>query len=274
VDPDLKAIHFATVQLYNREAAILKSTPTSVVSINATYFLAEQATTFADAALLLMEDARQPLNVPAALLRTCLEAQAKANHIIALTGNEREKRADEFRQLMEVGFDYYELLTIQWYKDIAADESKILRRDQPYLPQLKATLGKIDTSKLKTLKKQYDQLNGNWGYGRVVERDKFKHPIALGRSEAQPLQPGLNLIYIQCCAFVHSSPAVIHHKQVLSPVDVAYSAVLAEFLAVLCFFVALGKQSDKDLLHLKARIIAFDVNDRILPKKDLPLPRS
>ena len=93
VDQELKSIHHAALLIYNRETLHIRSNPTSVHSINATNFLAGQATIFADAALLLMEDARQPLNVPAALLRTCLEAQARANHIIAAKGKAREDRA-------------------------------------------------------------------------------------------------------------------------------------------------------------------------------------
>ena len=81
VDSRLKEIHIAVLNLYNRETIHLQSKPTSVVSINAANFLAGQATAFADAALFLMEDASQPLNAAAALLRTCLEAQARANHI-------------------------------------------------------------------------------------------------------------------------------------------------------------------------------------------------
>jgi hypothetical protein len=45
---------------------------------------------------------------------------------------------------------------------------------------------------------------------------------------------------------------------------------LAEFIAVQCFFTALGKEQDGALLDIKRRVLAFDVNDRILPKKDLP----
>jgi len=47
--------------------------------------------------------------------------------------------------------------------------------------------------------------------------------------------------------------------------------VLAELVAVMCFFLkAFGKGKDPDLLDLKARIIAIDVNDKILPKSWLP----
>ena len=32
--------------------------------------------------------------------------------------------------------------------------------------------------------------------------------------------------------------------------------------AVLCFFVALGKEKDQDLLNLKKNLIAFNVNEK------------
>src|SRR5271154_3995964 len=107
IDPEHRAIHFDVLNIYNRETTLIRSKPTSVDSINATNFLAGQATIFADAALVLMEDARQPLNVPAALLRTCLEAQARCNHIIGAVGQERENRASELVQLMHCGHEYY-----------------------------------------------------------------------------------------------------------------------------------------------------------------------
>jgi hypothetical protein len=270
VDPEHRAIHLEALNVYNRETTIIRSNPTSVGSINATNFLAGQATMFADAALILMEDSRQPLNVPAALLRTCLEAQARANHIIAAKGKERERLASELMQLMYIGHDYYEKSAIQLMKDSVPDESKLLLRDRPYFPSMKFILGKVDTSNLETLKKQYKQISGNWTYGKVVERDKFGDPTSLSRSEAQPLQPVLNLTYMQCCAFVHCDPASIKHGQILTAVGVAHALVLAEVIALLSFFVALGKERDQDLVNIKKRIIAFDVNEKILPKKDLP----
>jgi hypothetical protein len=270
VDPELKAIHQAVFDIYNRETMAIKAHPTTVVSIKATNFLAGQATMFADAALILMEDTRQPLNVPAALLRTCLEAQARANHIVGVTGQAREDRASELEQLMKLGHDYYETLVIKLFKDYSADESTFQPRDRPYLPALKATFGKTDTSKLKVLKKQYEEMNRNWAYGKVVERDKFGDPKALSRSEAQPLQPMLNLVYTQCCAFVHSDPASLAHSQLLTRIDVAYNLVLAEVISIMCFSTALGKHRDQDLMNIKKRIMAFDVNEKILPKKTLP----
>jgi hypothetical protein len=270
VNPELKSIHQAVLDLYNRETKAIKACPTSVVSINATHFLAGQAANFADGALILMEDARQPLNVPVALLRTCLEAQARANHIIAVTGKDREDRASELIQLMHLGYDYYVVRVIQSFKDLSSDESNFLPRDRAYLPALKATLGKKDTSTLKTLKKRCDQMSRKWAYGKVVEREKFRDPKALSRSEAQRFQPSLDLTYMQCCAFVHSDPASLNHGQLLTKIGVTYHIVLAELIAILSFFLALGKAEDQDLLSLKTRLMTFDINEKVLPKGTLP----
>ena len=269
VDPEIRAIYHEALNIYNRETIIIRSKPTSVDSINATNFLAEQAVIFADAVLFFMEDAKQPIDIPAALLRTCLEAQAKANHIIAVTGKERERRANEFVQLMFVGPDHYEKTAIQLMKYSIADESKLLPRDRPYFPAMKSVMGKTDTSNLKALKDQKEKISQNWGYGKVVERSKFGDPESLNRSEAQPLQPALNLAYMQTCAFVHCDPASRKYRQTLTKVGVAYTAVLTEVIAILSFFVALGKEVDQDLVNIKKRIKAFDVNEKILPKKDL-----
>jgi len=270
IDPEYRAIHLDALTIYNRETNLIRSKPTSVDSINATNFLAGQATIFADAALVLMEDARQPLNVPAALLRTCLEAQARANHIIAVKGKDRENRAKELVQLMHVGHEYYEKSAIQLMKDSIPDESKLMPRDRPYFPAMKSVLGKVDTSNLEALKKQYKQISNNWTYGKVVERDKFRDPTSLNRSEAQPLQPVLDLAYMQSCAFVHCDPASIKHGQILTTIGLAHALVLAEIIAIMSFFTALGKEKDQDFVNLKKRFIALDVNEKILPKKNLP----
>jgi hypothetical protein len=270
VDPQLKTIHNATLNLYNRETLLIKSHPTSTVSINATNFLVGQANLFADSALFLMEDDRQPLNPAVALLRTCLEAQARANYIIAVTGEERERRANEFLQLMNVGHDYNKALVIQMMKDFGTDPSKFLPRELPYLPAIKLLLENTDTSNLKALKSQYDKMSGNWSYGKVIGREKLLDPIWQKRSEAQSLQLGLYLSYIQSCAFVHSDPASLKLEPLLTPVDVAYTTVTAEVAALFSFFVALGKDKDQDLLNITASLKAFNIHEKILPSKDLP----
>jgi len=271
VDLELKAIHNEALNIYNRETLILKSKPTPIDSINTTNYLAGQAIKFADAALILMEDVSQPLDVPAALLRTSLESQARANHVVAATGKERESRANELIQLMHKGHDYYEKLCVQASKDMITDESKLLPRDRPYFAAIKSFLWKIDTSDLKNIKNQYEEINRKWGYGKVIEKDKFGDPSSLNRSEAQPLQRGLHLAYLQSCAFVHSDPASLKHGQRITKVGLTHAIVLAEVIAILCFLTTLGKETDQDFLNIKKRIRAFDVHEKILPRKELPL---
>jgi hypothetical protein len=270
IDPELMAIHFAAINLYNRETTFIKANPSSVASINATSFLAEQATIFANTVLFLLEDDRQSINVPAALLRTCLEAQARANHIVAATGAEREQRANDFSQLRDAGHKYYETLAIQMTKDFAPDSSNCLPRNLPYLPHINRMIANTDTSNLQELKKQYKQMSDKWNYGEVIGRNKLSDPAWLNRSEAQRLQPELYLRYVNLCAFVHSDPASTASALQMSPVSLTYTAIMAQIIGVLCFFTALGKEKDSDLINLKKRFIAFDVNEKILPKKDLP----
>jgi hypothetical protein len=266
-----REIHLEILNLYNRETGRIQANPTAIASINATNFLAGQATIFADAALVLMEDVRQPLNVPAALVRTCLEAQARANHIIAAKGDDRETLARELIDLMNISHAFYEKTAIQMMKDSMSDESKALPRDRAYFPAMKSVLGIVDTSNLESLKKQYEKISKNWTYSNVIGRKKFKDQIFLNRSEAQPLQPALDLIYTQACAFVHCDPASIKHGQILSVPGLAHALVLSELIAVMCFFTALGKEKDQDFINIKIRFNAVDVNEMIFPKKNLPI---
>lgn len=270
VNADLRQLHHDVMAIYNRETCAIQARPTATGSINVTNYLAGQAIKFGDAALVLLEDKNQPLDVPAALLRTCLEAQARANHIIGVAGNDRETRAQELIHLMSISHEYYEKQCIQMSKDTIPDESKLLPRDRPYFAAMKKHLFSVDTSDLKKIKKEYEELNRKWTYGKVIEKDKFSDPIAMQRSEAQRLQPSLHLAYIQCCAFVHTDPAAIKHGERMTKISVVYSIVLAEVLAVVCFFKALDKDSDPDLVIIKKRIIDFDINEKILPKEGLP----
>jgi hypothetical protein len=54
-------------------------------------------------------------------------------------------------------------------------------------------------------------------------------------------------------------------------VDVAYTTVTAEVVALFSFFVALGMDKDQDLLKITASLKVFNVHEKILPSKDLPL---
>jgi hypothetical protein len=66
-----------------------------------------------------------------------LEAQAKANHIIALAGEEREKLAFDFLQLQDAGHEYFDGLALQKTKDFKPDASNTLPRELPYLAAIK-----------------------------------------------------------------------------------------------------------------------------------------
>jgi hypothetical protein len=268
-DPEILRLHIAALNLYNRETTFIQSNPISTASIHATNFLADQAILFADAALYLMEDNKQRLLPAAALLRTCLEAQARSNHIIALVGDEREQRANEFLKLMKVGYDYYRVMVRQKIKDLVPDASNSLPRDLPYLTTIKPLVDKCDTSNMKALKSQYKQAGGNWTYGKVIGREKLTDQIWQNRSEAQRLQSGFDRIYTMCCAFVHSDPTSLKLESFLTSDKLAYIAVAAEVAAVLCFFVALGKEKDQDFLNLKKSLIAFNIYEKTLPNKDL-----
>jgi hypothetical protein len=270
VDPELRAIHLSILNLYNRETQAIKSQPTSRSSVNVVNFLAGQAIMFADSTLILLEDSRQPINVPAASVRTCLEAQARANYIIAVKGKERERLAAELELLMKIGHEYYELMGIKMAKEWSPNPSNMQPRDLPYLPHIQNLFKSTDTTKVPALEKQYKELSRKWGYTKIVGRDKFLDKAWMRRSEAQQLQPELYLRYTWMCSFVHCDPTSIRLTPILTPLSVAYTTVMAEITAVLCFFIALGKERDPDFVSVKKQFIAFDVCGKILPREILP----
>jgi hypothetical protein len=257
LDPQLLEIFSAAANLYNREAMQVQSPPNPSASVNAMFFLANQAVLFADAALFILRDEAQPLIPVAALLRTCLEAQARANHIVALVGDQRETRAKEFIGFMKVGEDYFETMLGQTNKDFPPDLSICSDKARPILEALKPHWEAIKISDLKKLKKQQKDLNKNWSYGEVIGRAKFSDANWQKRTEAQTLQPSLYLAYIQACSFVHCDPASLKFQTSLTRLDIAFTAVVAEVIALLSLFDALGKSKDAELLRIKTALITY-----------------
>jgi hypothetical protein len=255
VDSELKAIHNAAMSICNREEAVLTANPTSVHSVTATKLLARQTKLITDSALLLMEDARQPLNVLFALLRTCLEGQARAIHITSATGTEREKLAGEFVQLMQIHHEYYSKCAIQLEKDATFTECQAC--DRPDFEVMKSYLRRTDTSNLKGIRKRYEKINLKWNYFAVTEQDQFQSPASLNPFVPPPLQLELHLAYLRSCSFMYSDPAAL--KRLITPVILAHKLVIAEVISISCFFAALGKEDDQDLINIKTRAFNFEV---------------
>jgi hypothetical protein len=273
LDPQLLEIFEAVVNLYNRENKLLESATESSASINATHFLVRQAIMFADAALFLMQDENQSLIPAAALLRTCLEAQARANHILGSTGEEREKLAAEFLDMMTTGDAYYRLLLAEWFKNWEADVAKTLSNYEPVLATIRERAGKVDTSPLKELRKKYQGLGRKWGYATVIGRDKLTDPEWQKRTGPQGIQPSLYLLYTQYCSFVHSDPTSLKHESKLNVLSEGHAAVLAAYSALTSFMTALGKAADADYQKIRQAMIAFQLVPktlRIAPKSPAP----
>jgi hypothetical protein len=259
LDPQLIEIFDAAVDLYNRETKLLESATESSASINATHFLARQAFQFATAALSLMEDARQPLFPAAALLRTCLEAQARANHIVAATGEDREKLATEFFDMLTAGRDYYEVLTADWYKKFGSEVPALLSKDKRILEAIQAKIEKIDTSQLKNLRAKHQKLSSEWSYATVIGRDKMTDPNWQMRTGPQGIQPSLYLHYVQYCSFVHCDPTSLRFEGKLNVLAEGHCAVLAAFSALTSFMTALGKCADPKFQEIRKAMVAFSV---------------
>jgi hypothetical protein len=171
---------------------------------------------------------------------------------------------------MEAGGEYHKMLTIQLVKEFPTDPSKYAARDRPYLPHIEKMIVETDTSNVKARERQYRAMAGGWSYTKVIEREKFKDPKSMARSKMQQHQPMLYVTYIQCCSFVHSDPTSLQHRQIMSPIGVLHSTLVAEMIAVWSFFITLGKENDSEVLNLYKRIESVDIHEKILPKKDLP----
>ena len=258
VDAELKAIHDAAMSIYRREEAVQTANPASVHSITATKFLAKQAQLMADSALLLMADARQPLNVPFALFQTCVEAQARAIHIITATGAKREAFAGEFVKLIQIRHEYYTKCATQLEKDRTFAESQPCDRQD--FDVMKSYLRRTDTSNLAKIRKLYDKISFKWNYDAVTKQDQLPGPASLNHLVAPPLQLELHLAYLRSFSFMHSDPAAL--KRLVNPVILAHKLVLAEVISITCFFAALGKEDDQDLINIKMRAFRFDVNKK------------
>ncbi|MGD0652008.1 MAG: hypothetical protein ABSA97_12885 [Verrucomicrobiia bacterium] len=274
LDPQLVRIYEAAVDLYNRQNKAVASLTETSASINATHFLTRQTIVFATAALRHMEDAHQPLMPAVALLRTCLEAQARANHIVAATGVERERLANQFIDMMAAGYDYYRMMITKVNKDDAADIADLPSKAQAIFAAIKPMVENVDTSTVGALEDRYKDLLKKWTYNNVIGKKSLNDPKWKNRTQVQRLQSGLHVIYVKCCAFVHSDPTSMKLEKELSLLEESHTAVLAIISAINSFFIALGKEDDAALQELNAAMVAFPLAEKTFKEMGYRLPSN
>ena len=267
LDAKLLAFYRSSLTLYNREVQMVDSAGVRQASVRATGFLARHTFAFADGAILL---AAQDCLMPAtALLRTCLEAQARANHIVAAKDEEREQRATDYLQLMKLGRDYCVLRIAQTAKDFPVDAPGLSEEEQRQFQQIRSHFHRMDTTELPDVKDQYENLNREWSYGKVVGPRQFKDLNWQNRTPMQKMQPALHLQYLDCCAFVHADPTAHVLEKSITVLTVTYSTIACLVSALTSFFEAIGKSKDTELSGLVDALSRYPLNSKQLQARAL-----
>jgi hypothetical protein len=164
-------------------------------------FLATATVINADAALLLADAELFP---PAlSLLRTCLEAQARANYVVSLNPSECEQKARDFNDLTDFiqARECEDILAL-----IAKDGSIPIQCVPPDCAEKCRRI--VSKAKLKladgeTFKSRIRRLEQQWSFSSVTQamRQKPKHLLN------QPVLEGVEVYWRSGCLSVHASPA-------------------------------------------------------------------
>lgn len=237
LDETSRRVYGTVNQIYNTVAESLKPDERRSPSVQATAFLVRHTFTFADAALILIADG-QPLPA-SALIRTCIEAQARANHIVSFTGEEREKTAREFLRLFEVGKRYFTGLSTKAARD-QLDPSLLVGRSQEELEGIRQMVVDFDEAAFKSAFDEYGELNRAWSYSKIIGTKSFKDPNWNKRTAVQILQQVLHLSYVESCFAVHPHPMSVATEKLVTAKKITRDAAVTAICVVTCYLTAAG----------------------------------
>lgn len=218
-------------------------------------FLTRRALMFADAAMILAD---KGLLVPAhALLRTCIESQARAYSIVSYPVDQREVKAEELLKLIELGraksFETI-LETVEGRRGDLGEALAIvqnLRKAEPEA-RMREIIDRVKAeSPSESIHRRAKNLRDRWTYGtlRMQRRQFGKNAPYLRIME---MQPTFDLYYEQSCSAVHSDPSSTVFEEVTNTAHIVQYAVASTLSAVSCLLIVMGRDNDDGLREVLA----------------------
>jgi len=249
-DQKLLGFWCAARDIYNEAVKSPSEEVLKLNSVKIASFFVQHSYRFSDASLMLA--ANDDILPAVALMRTAIEAQARANHLISFTGQERESKAAELFRLFELSRKYYAGLMMKSVSSVKIDWANVFEWPPETRAQITKWLGEYDVSKLGTLRKEREKLGRKWSYAEVIGRKSFGDAQWNSRTPIQRLQQSLDISFALGSSAIH--PDLMSHltEKMISAHEIMSEATAVAVCVVYCYLVTIGRQNDSKFKQLVA----------------------
>lgn len=236
-DQKLLGFWCAAREIYNVAVKCPSEEMSKLDSVRATSFFVQHSYRFADASLMLA--ANNDLVPAVALMRTAIETQARANHLISFKGKEREDRAAGLFRLSE--------LSGKRFVNLMANSIRSAANIQNCPPKIREVANKLcpePAAESEALRKERESLQSRWKYGTVIERRSFGDTEKNLRTPFQQIQHTLDVAYNLGSFCLHPDLTSLRLDKMHPTNEIMADAAAVAVCVVYCYLVAIGRQND------------------------------
>lgn len=255
-DQKLLGFWCAARDIYNNVVEKARSEEVSNLnSVKITSFLVVHSYRFAEPALMLASN--DDILPAVALMRTAIEAQARANHLISFPGQAREDKATELLLLDEISRKYYAGLMMKSVSSNKIDWANVFHWTPEARAQISKWIAEFDVTKHEMLRKERDKLRHewDWDYGTVIGRKSFNDPQWNMRTPFQRIQQSLAISFELGSSAIHPDLMSDQTEKMHSAHDIMFDAAAVAVCVVYCYLVTISRQDDPDFKQL---VTAYD----------------
>jgi len=194
-DQRLLGFWWTAKDIYNKALKSPSEEVSKLTSVQIASFLVVHSFRFSEASLLLA--ANDDILPAVALMRTAIEAQARANHLISFAGKAREDKATELFLLDEISRRYYAGSMMKSISSLKIDWANIFHWTPEARAQVSKWLAEFDVAKHEELRKERLKLRHewDWDYRTVIGRKSFDDPQWNTRTPFQRIQQSLAISF-------------------------------------------------------------------------------
>lgn len=211
-------------------------------SVKITTFFVVHSFRFAEASLMLA--ANDDILPAVALMRTAIEAQARANYLISFNGQERESKAAELFKLLELSRKFYAGQMMESVRSVNIDWANVFHWTPEAREQITKWLAEFDATKQETIRKERETVRHKWDYGKVIGRKSFSNAQWNSRTPFQRIQQSLAISYEFGSSAIHPDLMSYYTEKMHSAHEILFDAAAVAVCVVSCYLVAIGKQDD------------------------------
>jgi hypothetical protein len=248
-DQKLLGFWCAARDIYNNVVEKARSEEVSKLdSVKIASFLVVHSYRFAEPSLMLA--ANDDLLPAIALMRTAIESQARANHLISFNGQPREDKAAELFRLFNLSREYYSGLMMKSVSSVKIDWASVFNWSPEHREQVAKWLAEFDAGKLEALRKERETLRREWDYGKVTGKKSFGDAQWNLRTHFQRIQQVLDISFNRGSFCLHPDLMSLHIEKMVSADEIMDDATAVAVCVVHCYLVAIGRQNDPQFNQL------------------------